>query len=545
MLILEIEYIGEIMKDSLRFKDVKKLILLANDLDKSGLHKEADFIDSFINKHLLKVGTVKELKFRSGSVEYVIPSNTTGNFKENGQEKTTSKSEIINLIKDNMDKIEEKDQPLANFIIEFLSPETITGGVGLINLSDWAVSREQMATNAPYILQSLNKVGYNDYSNFDFYVQDGKIWLQSWGSEVGSVGLFVVAVAGIIASALWFGAGAVLTAIAAAIAKAAASIGVGQGIATLVIAGIAAVGINSFTNMSKEDIAQFIERRILAAREIEINEMVLDEIKYILNEGKKAGVTQAANLYEFYFGKTGEVSPTVAPIEGEQKPPEAGAAGGAGGAGAGAGGAGAGAAGAGEVARRAPTERRTVSGELKLGSSGPRVSRLHNQLARLRYDIPSDEVSSQRFGNGTEAAVKRFQREQGLTQTGVVNAATQGKLDRALGGGGRTATEPRERVSSLGGEIVTIAGGEAGVYKVASAGGNVFAIVDRDPYRNNPRISTRERYQWAVKGAEGNWMIYNHKDRIFNSKGNRLRKMLIEREGRIKMQATTARRSRR
>lgn len=523
MLILEIEYIGEIMKDSLRFKDVKKLILLANDLDKSGLHKEADFIDSFILKLAetppppaaqTPQNSPKEMiEFEASGKKYSIPKDTTGNYTLNGQEVKASPNDIVELLTSNMSILNPENKRLARMVIARLKTSESMGAAGAggaFGYTDsWSISASEMDQNAPdvknYILSEVSLPG--SYQEFEFYVSAGKLYSQGNANAMMAV-------------AYGLSGGLAIP----------AAMGIEVALRTLKYFGVVSEStVNGWLN--------FINLGLEIPLEKPGDKYWKEEIKYILQKGSDEKRTGAESL-STYYGVQIEQTPEEAP-----KPPEAGAGGGAA-----AGGAGAGAAGAGEVARRAPTERRTVSGDLKLGSSGPRVSRLHNQLARLGYDIPSDEVSSQSFGNGTEAAVKRFQREQGLAQTGVVNAATQGKLDRALGGGGRTATEPRERVSSLDRKIETIAGGEAGVYEVASAGGNVFAIVDRDPYRNNPRISTRERYQWAVKGAKGDWMIYNqlqHKNPIFNSKGNRLREMLREREGRIKMQATTARRSRR
>src|ERR671916_3413051 len=69
----------------------------------------------------------------------------------------------------------------------------------------------------------------------------------------------------------------------------------------------------------------------------------------------------------------------------------------------------------------------TAAAALKKGDRGPNVAKVQRWLNQ-----PDDGV----FGKGTKAAVKRFQRRQGLTADGVVGPATWAALRR----GHRAAT---------------------------------------------------------------------------------------------------------
>lgn len=66
------------------------------------------------------------------------------------------------------------------------------------------------------------------------------------------------------------------------------------------------------------------------------------------------------------------------------------------------------------------------SRELKLGSSGSSVSALQKKLKALGY---YSNGSDGEFGEGTKAAVMRFQMANGLEQTGIVDASTRLRLD--------------------------------------------------------------------------------------------------------------------
>ena len=70
------------------------------------------------------------------------------------------------------------------------------------------------------------------------------------------------------------------------------------------------------------------------------------------------------------------------------------------------------------------TSAPSVKPVLKTGSSGQDVRVLQDQLRARGADVSTDG----NFGPKTEAAVRRFQEQQGLTVDGIVNAATWAKL---------------------------------------------------------------------------------------------------------------------
>ncbi|WP_426112447.1 neuraminidase-like domain-containing protein [Massilia sp. PWRC2] len=73
--------------------------------------------------------------------------------------------------------------------------------------------------------------------------------------------------------------------------------------------------------------------------------------------------------------------------------------------------------------------------DLTLALSGEDVKLLHSELGQLNIAIPREEIARAAFGPGTEAAVARLQKQQGLPVTGIVDAATSrtiGKLADVL-----------------------------------------------------------------------------------------------------------------
>ena len=70
---------------------------------------------------------------------------------------------------------------------------------------------------------------------------------------------------------------------------------------------------------------------------------------------------------------------------------------------------------------------------LKRGSSGERVKQLQTRLKRWGYYSGAIDGI---FGSGTEAAVKAFQRKNGLTADGIVGSRTAAALGMTLGSGG-------------------------------------------------------------------------------------------------------------
>ncbi len=67
---------------------------------------------------------------------------------------------------------------------------------------------------------------------------------------------------------------------------------------------------------------------------------------------------------------------------------------------------------------------------LKVGSRGPMVRHRQHQLKMLGYyRLPVDGI----FGQGTRAAVVRFQSDHALSPDGIIGPATAAVLDRMTG----------------------------------------------------------------------------------------------------------------
>ncbi len=71
-------------------------------------------------------------------------------------------------------------------------------------------------------------------------------------------------------------------------------------------------------------------------------------------------------------------------------------------------------------------------GDLRAGMAGEAVARLHQQLIRLGFAIPANEVANKAFGVGTAGAVAEFQRAHGLWDTAAVDGNTLATLARVV-----------------------------------------------------------------------------------------------------------------
>lgn len=76
-----------------------------------------------------------------------------------------------------------------------------------------------------------------------------------------------------------------------------------------------------------------------------------------------------------------------------------------------------------------PTKRHPT---IRKGSSGSAVKECQNDLISLGYDV-GPKGADGKFGAQTLAAVKKFQKAEGLKQDGIVGAKTWGALDKATG----------------------------------------------------------------------------------------------------------------
>ena len=70
--------------------------------------------------------------------------------------------------------------------------------------------------------------------------------------------------------------------------------------------------------------------------------------------------------------------------------------------------------------------------DLKVGQTGDVIRLLHSELLDLGLEVPVAEQRGAEFGPGTQNAVTQFQRENGIKQTGVVDAATAKLIDQKL-----------------------------------------------------------------------------------------------------------------
>ena len=76
--------------------------------------------------------------------------------------------------------------------------------------------------------------------------------------------------------------------------------------------------------------------------------------------------------------------------------------------------------------------RRTVSFPLRLLNKGERVATLHRALRFLKLAVLKQERTTQRFGRSTRKTILKFQQENRLEATGIVDEDTSKKLNELL-----------------------------------------------------------------------------------------------------------------
>jgi len=106
------------------------------------------------------------------------------------------------------------------------------------------------------------------------------------------------------------------------------------------------------------------------------------------------------------------------------------------------------------------------------------VSLLQTDLSRLGYDaylMTSGKLESV-FGPATEAAVKAFQRDWGLPETGAVGPATTAALERALAGEKPPAQGPAPQLTLLESGQITIKAGKRGKYEFRPEPGKTYVL---------------------------------------------------------------------
>jgi hypothetical protein len=106
------------------------------------------------------------------------------------------------------------------------------------------------------------------------------------------------------------------------------------------------------------------------------------------------------------------------------------------------------------------------------------VSLLQSDLSRLGYDaylIKSGKLESV-FGPATEAAVKAFQRDWDLPETGAVGPATTAALERALAGEKPPAVGELPQLTLLESARITIVAGKKGRFEFQPQPGKTYVL---------------------------------------------------------------------
>ena len=106
------------------------------------------------------------------------------------------------------------------------------------------------------------------------------------------------------------------------------------------------------------------------------------------------------------------------------------------------------------------------------------VSLLQSDLSRLGYDdylMKSGKLESV-FGPATEAAVKAFQRDWALAETGAVGPATTAALERALAGEKPPTTGPAPRLTLLTSAQINVEAGKKGKFEFQPEPGKTYVL---------------------------------------------------------------------
>lgn len=96
----------------------------------------------------------------------------------------------------------------------------------------------------------------------------------------------------------------------------------------------------------------------------------------------------------------------------------------------------------------APAKPSTNSSTLRKGSKGKDVKALQDQLLSLGYKLPRFGADSD-FGDETDAAVRAFQRDQGISVDGIAGPQTFSKLATAFKSKNQASAKPKKEYVSL------------------------------------------------------------------------------------------------
>lgn len=115
-----------------------------------------------------------------------------------------------------------------------------------------------------------------------------------------------------------------------------------------------------------------------------------------------------------------------------------------------------------------PADRR----ELKRGMTGADVVELQEMLRQLNYDLGTYGIDGD-FGGDTEDAVKAFQVNVALPETGVVDAATWARLDKIISGKGDPDEDQSEEAPTEAGTLAV----RDGTWNIRTGPGTEYAVI--------------------------------------------------------------------
>lgn len=134
---------------------------------------------------------------------------------------------------------------------------------------------------------------------------------------------------------------------------------------------------------------------------------------------------------------------------------------------------------------------------LRVGSTGPAVKELQEDLLALGYKLPNYGADGD-FGSETKKAVEAFQRDHDLTDNGVADAKTRAAIETALERGAE-ALPPEQAVK--------ITGGTVNVRSAPGTASRVLGVVkkgDRLPYQGEEQeVDGRPWYLVEYNGENG------------------------------------------
>lgn len=134
---------------------------------------------------------------------------------------------------------------------------------------------------------------------------------------------------------------------------------------------------------------------------------------------------------------------------------------------------------------------------LEYGSVGPAVKELQEDLLALGYELPEYGADGE-YGSETKAAVKEFQREHGLKETGIADSETLAAIETALEDGKETLPPT---------QAVKITGGTVNVRSGPGTSSRILGVVkkgDKLPYQDEEKeVDGRPWYLVEYKNENG------------------------------------------